>query len=308
MNSFNRSPKKWLSFEDQLDLLVERGLIIKNKKFALPYLESIGYYRLSGYWYPFKEKIATGKLLNKFISNSYFQDVLDLYIFDKRLRLLALDALERIEIAIRVDISYLLGEKESLAHTNSAKFDKSFQHEKWLSRYEELLNQSKKLEFIAHHNQYYGGRLPIWVATEIMDFGSLSKLYAGMKLKDKDKIARKYRLPSGKNLETQLHAFNIIRNISAHHGRLWNRNAISRVSLKGLNDSNLQKLSPNHMFLYFCLIKRMLNTICPRSTWGKRFIELIEEFPHPANKAISLNQFGLIKDIDLKSWKLWSKK
>lgn len=69
MNSFNRSPKKWLSFEDQLDLLVERGLIIKNKNFALPYLESIGYYRLSGYWYPFKEKIATGKLLNKFISN-----------------------------------------------------------------------------------------------------------------------------------------------------------------------------------------------------------------------------------------------
>ena len=308
MNFFNRSPKKWLSFEDQLDLLVERGLIIKNKKFALPYLESIGYYRLSGYWYPFKEKIATGKLLNKFISNSYFQDILDLYIFDKRLRLLALDALERIEIAIRVDISYLLGEKESLAHTNSAKFDKSFRHEEWLSRYKKLLSQSNKLEFIIHHNQYYGGKLPIWVATEIMDFGSLSRLYAGMKIKDKDKIARKYRLPSGKNLETQLHAFNIIRNIAAHHGRLWNRNAISRVSLKGLNDPNLQKLSPNHMFLYFCLIKRMLNTICPRSTWGKRFIELIEEFPHPANKAISLNQFGLIKDIDLKSWKLWSKK
>ncbi len=308
MNFFNRSPKKWLSFEDQLDLLVERGLIIKNKKFALPYLESIGYYRLSGYWYPFKEKIATGKLLNKFISNSYFQDILDLYIFDKRLRLLALDALERIEIAIRVDISYLLGEKESLAHTNSAKFDKSFRHEEWLSRYKKLLSQSNKLEFIIHHNQYYGGKLPIWVATEIMDFGSLSRLYAGMKIKDKDKIARKYRLPSGKNLETQLHAFNIIRNIAAHHGRLWNRNAISRVSLKGLNDPNLQKLSPNHMFLYFCLIKRMLNTICPRSTWGVRFIELIEEFPSPANKAISLNQFGLIKDIDLKSWKLWSEK
>ena len=42
--------------------------------------------------------------------------------------------------------------------------------------------------------------------------------------------------------------------------------------------------------------------------WGVRFIELIEEFPSPANKAISLNQFGLIKDIDLKSWKLWSEK
>lgn len=129
-----------------------------------------------------------------------------------------------------------------------------------------------------------------------------------MKQTDKDKIARKYRLPSGKNLETQLHAFNVIRNISAHHGRLWNRNAISRVSLKGIIDPELHKLSTNQMFVYFCLMKRMLDIICPRSTWGERFLLLINEFPKSCNGAIAINQFGLSKQIDLQNWKLWDTK
>lgn len=218
-----------------------------------------------------------------------------------------MDALERIEIAIKVDISYLLGEKESLAHTNEIRFDNKFDHKKWLEKYESLKNQSKRLDFVTHHNKHYNGKLPIWVASEVWDFGSLSKLYAGMKTKDKDKIARKYRLPSGKNLETQLHAFNVIRNISAHHGRLWNRNAIGRVSLKGITDPpELKTLSSNQMFMYFCLMKRMLDTICPQSTWGNRFSALIDEFPKPSNGAFTIDQFGIPKETNFKSWKLWN--
>lgn len=303
-----KSPKVWKSFQDQLVLLENRELNIRDKKRALSYLERIGYYRLSGYWHPFKQKDILGKSLDEFIPNSYFEEALDLYVFDKRLRLLALDALERIEIAIRVDVAHLLGKKETLAHMNPLRFDGSFKHTEWTDKYDNLVDFAKTAEFVIHHRNHYGGKLPIWVASEIWDFGALSRLYAGMKQVDKDKIARKYRLPSGKNLETQLHAFNVIRNISAHHGRLWNRNAISRVSLKGIIDPELHKLSTNQMFVYFCLMKRMLDIICPRSTWGERFLLLINEFPKSCNGAIAINQFGLSKQIDLQNWKLWDTK
>lgn len=287
MSQSCKTPKKWHSFEEQLRLLEERGLEIQDKRRALAYLGKIGYYRLSAYWYPFKT-VVLEKRINTFLENSSFEEALNLYIFDKRLRLLALDALERIEVALRVDIAYLLGERDIFAHMNRDNFDHKFQYSEWSSKYQRLMHRSRRNEFMIHHTRYYEGKLPIWVATEIWDFGTLSKLYAGMKLEDKDKIARKYRLSSGRSLENQCHAFNFIRNTAAHHSRLWNRSIIGRTSLKGIKDPFLQTLSTNQVFLYFCLMQRMLNIISPRSTWGKRFTNLLHEFPVSKNKAINL--------------------
>tara|TARA_R110002072_G_scaffold622_8_gene4843 strand:- start:5923 stop:6207 length:285 start_codon:yes stop_codon:yes gene_type:complete len=89
--------KPWQSMFDQLALLKARGLLIDNEPAALNYLSRIGYYRLSGYWYPLREIDATTSLqqnrpvrFDHFVLNSHFEDVVKLYIFDKKLRLLAL--------------------------------------------------------------------------------------------------------------------------------------------------------------------------------------------------------------------------
>ncbi|WP_298219730.1 Abi family protein [Halothiobacillus sp.] len=109
-----KSFKPWLSFADQLQRLRDRGLVVENKAAALDYLERIGYYRLSGYRYPLRgmDKAASNTLekpvrADTFEPGSRFEDVVRLYVFDKKLRLLALDALERIEMAIRVDVAHL---------------------------------------------------------------------------------------------------------------------------------------------------------------------------------------------------------
>lgn len=101
--------KKWLSLSDQLELLQERNMFIDDERKALNYLERIGYYRLSGYSYSFRQFGVDGQRLDNFVEGTKFSDIIDLFVFDKRLRLLALDALERIELAVRVDIAYLLG-------------------------------------------------------------------------------------------------------------------------------------------------------------------------------------------------------
>lgn len=119
--------KPWKSCDDQLDLLIARGMRITDRERALDYLERIGYYRLSGYWFAFRERSAPQDLRDKagerpkkvratrialdtFRRGTTFQNAVDLYVFDKQLRLLVMDALERIEVALRVDVSHTLGQ------------------------------------------------------------------------------------------------------------------------------------------------------------------------------------------------------
>lgn len=154
---------------------------------ALDYLERLGYYRLSGYWYPLRAidpvaSVAQGKAvrLDTFTPGSRFEDVVRLYVFDKKLRLLALDALERIEMAVRVDVAHLLGRRDPRAHQNPACLHGNFtkkviakgpdagrtQHQVWLGKYQTALHRARKEPFVVHHQEQYGA-LPIWAAIEI---------------------------------------------------------------------------------------------------------------------------------------------
>lgn len=300
-----KDPKVWKSFDEQLELLKRRGLIVNDENNAKKYLKNIGYYRLSGYFYSFRQKHPSQpkNRLDNFIAGSKFDDVKKLYIFDKKLRHLALDALERIEVALRTNICYTLGEYGSVAYKNSQYFDDKFNHAEWLGNHQKLLDREKHSSFIKHHREYYDD-IPIWVVSEIWDFGTMSKLYKGMHKDDKDRIAKLYHLKSGTHLQTHLHAFNLIRNICAHYGRLWNRNMVFSANLKGL-EPEFRQLNSKNMFVYFCLMKRMLDVICPNSTWGERFLAVLNEFPKVQNNAISLGQMGV--SVDPHTWQLWQK-
>lgn len=197
-----KQPKIWKSFNEQLELLRSRGMLIDDEKKALGYLRSLGYYRLSGYLYSFRQEDPnhSKKRLDQFIPNSRFEDVKALYMFDKKLRQLALDALERIEIAVRVSIAYELGKYEPLVYQKSQYFEPHFEHQKWLDKYQNLVNRESESSFVKHHLEHYDGNLPIWAASEVWDFGTMSMLYKGMLAKDKDRIAKIYRLKDGKHL------------------------------------------------------------------------------------------------------------
>ena len=314
------SDKPWKGYNEQLTILKFRGMLVGDEVKASNYLERIGYYRLSGYWYSFRKHEVTSLGNNKlgyvrhddFMDNSYFEDAVKLYVFDKKLRLLALDALERIELSVRVDVAHLLGEKDIYAYENSHNFYRDFHsivrkrsgktnHEEWLESYQKNLKRSRKLPFVAHYMSKYG-KLPIWVSTEIWDFGMLSKLFSGMQRVDQDKIAQKYGAVSGMTFETWLRAFNFIRNVSAHHSLLWNSNVLERASpIK--DDIFLAKLRTERAFIYFCLMQKLLLVICPNSSWGQRFSDLMDDFPEVRCKAVSLNDFDLPEDW--RTWELW---
>ena len=313
--------KPWLSFTDQLKQLQARGLQVDNPTAALEYLERIGYYRLSGYWYPLRAidqaaSTAQGRAVrtDNFVSGTRFEDVVRLYVFDKKLRLLALDALERIEMAVRVDVAHLLGQRDPSAHANPACLHGNFakklitkgpdagktQHQLWLAKYNTMLHRARREPFVAHHQQQYGA-LPIWVAIEVWDFGLLSKLFAGMQYADQQAIAAIYGAPDGKTFARWLRSLNFIRNVSAHHSRLWNINVLELSPVPSNWPTAIHRAKP---FFYFCLMQQLMKVICPNSSWGQRFMKLLaEDFPAVANQTISLADLGVFAGWE--GWSLW---
>ena len=83
------------SYIDQLSHLKQMGLVVKDDKRALKYLETVGYYRLRGYMVPFFESPS----IHKFKKHTTIDNILDLYKFDRELRLLVFSAIEKIEVA-----------------------------------------------------------------------------------------------------------------------------------------------------------------------------------------------------------------
>ena len=315
--------KPWRSFEDQLQQLQDRGLQVENRAVALDYLERLGYYRLSGYWYPLRQidKAASqthGKAVRRdtFVPGSRFENVVQLYVFDKKLRLLALDALERIEMAVRVDVAHRLGKRDPLAHEKPACLHGNFNrplkngpdkgkapHQVWLEKYQGLLSRARKEPFVAHHQQHYG-TLPIWAAIEVWDFGLLSRLFAGMQHADRQAIADMYGAADGRAFAQWLRSLNFIRNVSAHHSRLWNINVLELSPVPPGWPTGLNKARP---FFYFSLMQHLLGVICPNSSWGERFGGLLrDEFPKTTNASLSLTDFGAFSGWE--AWALWPQK
>jgi len=189
--------KKPLTYLQQLDLLQQRNMIIHDRSAALSTLSKISYYRLSAYWYPFRQRDSSGRVTDNFVSGSSFEEAVRRYEFDRKLRLLVLDAIERIEVSLRTKLTYHLAHQYgAYGHTDFSNFHPQFHHTHWLSELELKEASRSQEEFIRHFKNHYRGfpRLPVWIATEVMSFGLLSKLFRGLKHQDKRIIGEAYDL------------------------------------------------------------------------------------------------------------------
>lgn len=260
-------------------------------------LERIGYYRLSAYWFPFRlpdANTAPGATpyLDDFKPGSNFSDAMALYVFDKKLRLLVLDAAERIEVGLRVDVALLLSRRDPWAHRDAAQLHSRFAngppqrcHASWLQRQDEGEARSKE-EFATHFRQKYSGQMPLWMAIELSDFGMLSVFFSGMKDVDVTAIANKYGLPRRDLLKSWLRSINYVRNVCAHHNRLWNRGIVEQPGVPRLNElPELNHLSTDsyaqrRFYAVACVLRWLLRCVHPTSTWPDRLKAHIATFPN----------------------------
>lgn len=213
-----------LSYDEQLALLEQRGLVVADRPYAIDILSRISYYRLSAYWHPFRMKDADGLRQSQLQPGTTFEDVLSLYEFDRKLRLLVLDALERVEVSIRTAVTHRLGIVHgTFAHEDPNNFHPRFDHKAWVVKLHHETHRSSDA-FTAHYQASYSGfpRMPVWMMSELISLGSLSRLYRGMQHSDKRIVASQLNIHH-KRLQDWLHVLTYVRNVCAHHSRLWNR-------------------------------------------------------------------------------------
>lgn len=273
--------KPHLSFDAQVQLLKSRGMVIDDPSAAAELLSAVGYYRLSGYWYPYRRQIGPTQRDDQFVEGTTFATVVRLYDADRRLKLHVLDAIERVEIALRVMIGFTLGKRGAYAHLNGANLDGQFvrstgrqpsKYDQWLTKLLSAQARSSE-EFIVHFQRKYDGRLPVWVVTEILDFGSTAHLYRGLKAVDRNAIARELGvidqsgLGNGHTLGNWLQVLNYVRNICAHHSRLWNRHLVYKIAARQLatipelRHLSRPDVSHNRIYSTLCVLAFLLNRV-----------------------------------------------
>lgn len=301
--------KPYLTVADQLTLIERRGIVVTDRAKATEMLHRIGYYRLSGYWYPFRATVHSpvGHIVgDNFRAGTELSTVIDLYVFDKKLRLLMLDAFERIEIALRVQIAIVLGKHGPRAHRDPAALHGNFArrtdprtkkvlHQVWLQKTDDSFAKSKE-EFAKHfRKKYTGEHPPIWIACEAWDFGAISYLYSGMQHPDQEAIAADYGL-TAEVLGSWIRTINVARNVCAHHSRFWNKpiptqpkwpTAASVPDLAHIAGNNH---SLTRAYGTAALTRYLLRHTSPTTSWSARLEDLCATFPR--SSVVSLSGAG----------------
>ncbi len=269
--------KPFLEITKQIDLLSSRGLVIDDREKASHYLHYIGYYRLSGYLIPFK---GQGE---KYIPGTSFAQILDLYFFDKKLRILTFDAIESIEVALRNCITSAVAKKHGVHWFSKQHLFENQRH------YEAIYKSIKDVTinaqpnrrdvFIRHYYDTYNSPElpPSWMVFEALSMGTVSLTLKFIVLELRNSIAKEFHIDE-KVLVSWIHALVYTRNLCAHHSRLWNRTfTIKPMAMKRYKAIML----PTDKFhAQAVVIQVLLKAISPDTYWQQKLQELFSQYPN----------------------------
>jgi abortive infection bacteriophage resistance protein len=279
---FKKAPT---TVDEQIELLTRRGMEVCSRAHAKRCLETIGYYRLSAYWHPYKATRSADED-SRFRPGTKFSDIYDIYVFDAKLRLLLIEAIGRVEIHVRSCwTTHIVQKHGAHAHLDHRFFSNGLKHAEQLWRLANAVDKSKET-FVQHYKKKYAApySLPLWAATELMSMGELSKWVSITKCPQlRGRVARDVGFPSKEILEAVLQNLAYIRNVCAHHARLWNRRLVKRLPIiKQLGaeieveEGHGQRKAVNLIYNVFVVLLDFLRGHHPESLFQKELRSLID--------------------------------
>lgn len=272
-------PKHIQTFANQISILKQRGLTISNEQETEKWLRKVSYYRMSGYWYPLLEDRQN----HIFKPGSTFEQTKMLYEFDSHLRHIVLSAIERIEIAVRTQMAYVMSQAhDGYWFTDGSLFSNSSQHAKTLTSIHDEFQRSDE-QFVKSFRRKYSDSLPpSWITLEITSFGTMSILYQNLKPgRSKRDVAAAFGV-SDTVFVSWLHTLVYVRNICAHHARLWNRTlGVRPLMPRQPRNTFIPQPSTGTQRTYFVLaiIRYWLNLIEPSNTLPQDLTRLFSIYP-----------------------------
>ena len=272
--------KPALSFEQQADQLLCRGFQADRAQ-LIETLRRVSYYRLTAYWHPFKrpdDTFAPGTTLDK---------VWRRYTFDRQLRLLVMDAIERVEVAVlrTLMVEQHVRKYGPFGYRDARNFRPEFasaDHQRMVDELDDAMKRSRE-PFVDYFRTKYFSEpgLPLWMAAELASFGTLFTFYRSLHLPEQKQLAGQLGLPANV-LQSWLFCLNYIRNLCAHHSRLWNRELSIRPLVPDLknNPEWHHPAAPDNRrtFAVLTLLRWLLLKIAPQSRWPDRLRELLNNY------------------------------
>ncbi|MAF31586.1 MAG: hypothetical protein CMF60_05220 [Magnetococcales bacterium] len=277
------------NIDEQLDLFKGRGLVVEDEEKAKYYLEFIGYFRFKGYAIPFQVDPQTHELQE----GTTFQDILNLYIFDRKLRLHIMDAVERIEVALKsilsnqlstklgchwyMDQQYFVDEFTEIPEVEEGDAYEKSQHDKMLDKVKREVSRSKS-PFI---QKYIGDQLeplgfpPSWMMLEVSSFGLISKIYKNLTHEHQKDVAKVLEIDA-KVLASCVQAISVLRNTCAHHSIVWNAKHTFNPRVPRMSSIFANHEQPDKVYNRLLVITLLVEKISGDSEWAVNLIKLIQ--------------------------------
>lgn len=307
--------KPFLDFDQMIDLLITRGMVIEDRNHAALMLQSIGYYRLSGYWFSWRERIDAHShdehRGDNFLRNCNFHDLIALYEFDSRLRSSLLNGVALLEVKLRATLAHYTGKHDHYFYLNRDSYSsfadtipgshEETNYERLIRRSAELIDRSSEV-FVEHFRSRYDGMPPIWIAVETWDLGMLATCTEMLKPSWKEEVAEQFAMPLHKPLGGCFKSLNQLRNICAHQGRIYRRVIKPEPPTKFMRDiPNLAHVPAieeiqrrNKVYPTLAWMVHALQAHPQYSVWFDQLADTLNGFPKMPNA--SLNDYGFPDD------------
>ncbi|MEL7069322.1 MAG: Abi family protein [Cyanobacteria bacterium J06581_3] len=284
--------KPALTIDQQICLLQQRGLLISDEETARCTLSNISYYRFSAYTRPFYVPQQGDQ--HRFLPGTTFEQVQSLYSFDRELRLLLLDAIERLEVALRAQMTTTLAEHHGAhGYTDPGVFDDRYNHEWLLEKLTREMTASHADVFAQHYRMKYNEAPscpPAWMAMELLTFKETSVLFSKLRHSaDTQRISSYFGWPH-RVLCSWFRSVSDLRNLCAHQSRVWNREFGSFPMISRRAPTNWAQISNDsraasspidpqrRFYMQWVVIESLIRATYPESNWSKRLAQLLEQY------------------------------
>ena len=276
-----RFNKPALGVDDLADLLLCRGLKGISKSDLAQKLRFVNYYHLRGYTYPYQDNSQDD---SPFIIGTTWQQIWADYQFDSELRMLIFDGISRFEIALRSIVTLFMCEYCGAQwFENQSLFVSEVQFQKDLKELIENWNRSKD-DFKMHYVKCYDTNQlpPAWMIFETSTLGLVSKYLENLQkgLRPKTLIMRQFGFDraSGKVFLSWIHQLTYVRNICAHHARLFSRKLTysSTVPKKLAYEWVNEIPASDKVYMAICVLTYLLNICAPDYQFKDKLIYLLD--------------------------------
>jgi abortive infection bacteriophage resistance protein len=280
-----------ITYNQQIEKLRSRGCVIDDVAFCTQVLTKINYYRLSAYFLPFRNKDGS------YFPGTNFNDIYQIYEFDRYLRNLLFAAVEEIEIYLRAKFAYYHAHKYGeIGYLDAANYNSRHKHEKFKERINAEIKNNENVLFVKHHVNNYGGQFPIWVMTELFTFSMLSYFYSDLKTQDQKKLAKEMYNTVPKNIVCWLRCCTDLRNICAHYGRLYYRIfATGPAYISGLDPASMRRL--------FGTMLALKELYPDKNKWNVEIHSELKKLISSYSSVIKLNHIGFPPDWETRLMK-----